>query len=376
MRKILDVNLHRKIRRKRKIKQYFKISFLFLCIFLGVFVVWNISLKKIIFGAKNENFPILFSGDSVLGFQKTKTGFCVLTNNQFNFYKDDGEKIRNVVKNSLKTRIDSKGDNILLFEKGSKNFSVQNEKKEIFSDILKNPIIFGKFFDKGYAFVTKSEDYLCELVVYNKKNEQIYKWSCAESLIIDFDISNDFKSCVVVTFGTKEGFFRSFIYELKFSDNSEKFKKDFLKQTPLAIKKFGSIVVFVCENNVFFLDGNKNIINSVNFGKNLNNFELVDSGYLICCFSGLDENNFCENVVSYDRMGNKIAEFKINEKVRKIKSFGSDVLILTDENIMHTNVNLRDVKKIKSFGEMEEIFYCRPYLYYVSMNKVNRVLLN
>ena len=376
MRKILDVNLHRKIRKKKKIKKYLKIILLFFFIFLGVFAVWNLSLKRIILGAKNENFPILFSGDSVLGFQKTKTGFCVLTNNQFNFYKNDGERVRNVVKNSLKTRINSNGYDVLLFEKGAKNFSIHNDKKEIFSDALKNNIIFAKFFNKGYAFVTKSEDYSCELVVYNSRNEQIYKWSCAEGLIIDFDISNDFKTCVVTTFGTKEGFLRSYIYELNFSSAGEKFKKEFLKQMPLAIKEFGSILVFVCENNVFFLDSNKNVINSVDFGKNLNNFELTDTGYFIGCFSGLDKDNFCENVVSYDKMGNKIAEIKINDKVRKIKSFGPDILIITDEEILHTNINFRNIKKIKSFGETKEIFYYKPYLYFVSMNKVNRVLLN
>ena len=126
---------------------------------------------------------------------------------------------------------------------------------------------------------------------------------------------------------------------------------------------------------VYFLDSNLNVLEFFDYGKTLTNFELADGGYFIGCLKNIENDNFSEILVSYDKFGKKINQYKTNEKVRKIKSFGSDIFILTDEGILHTSANLKNLKQIKNFGSVEDMIYDKPYLYFVSMNKLSRFLL-
>ena len=169
MKKYLDVNKQRKIKNKILTKKYLSIFVLFLSFFLIMFAVWQLSLKDVFFGKNSENFPILFSGDSVLGFEKTKNGFCILTNNQFSFYNKNGIVSKNITNRNSKTKINVCQDNVLIYEKSAKNYSVQTDKKLKFFGNLEQNIIFGKIFKNGsFAFVTSSEKYFCEFVVFNK----------------------------------------------------------------------------------------------------------------------------------------------------------------------------------------------------------------
>ena len=59
-----------------------------------------------------------------------------------------------------------------------------------------------------------------------------------------------------------------------------------------------------------------------------------------------------------------------------IKYFNSDVIFLTDDEIIKTNSKLKELKKIKNDFNIEKFIYKKPYIYFVSMNKVNRILLN
>ena len=379
MKKILDVNLQRKIRKKRLTKKYFKVIILFFSIFLVIFAAWQISLKHYIFSNKDSKFPIVFLGDGILGFEETKKGFCVLTNAQFNFYEKDAKLLKNSYNNSLKANVKGfyNNNNILFYEKGSKNFNIQNEKQVVFSGELENDAIFAKTFKNGmYAFVTREEGYLCSLVVYDKKNEQIFSWSFAESLIVDFNISEKEDGIVVCTTGVKEGLLKTFVYELNFSSNEEKLKKELDGFMPFIVKKVGSVIILVGDTKVVYFDDGGKILNSIEFGKRLKNFIVNDYGCFIAYLNNLESAEFNNLIVSYDKYGNLINKKETQKQIKDIKYFNSDVIFLTDDEIIKTNSKLKELKKTKNDFNVEKFIYKKPYIYFVSMNKVNRILLN
>lgn len=375
MKKVLNVKAQREIRKKQLKKKYFKVFLLFLAFFGLMLVVWQISLKRLIFKDKQQTFPILFSGDCVLDFKKNKNGFCVLTNNRLNFYAKNGEFKREVVSSSANNKIESFGEFVLCYEKGSKSYSINNQSKVLFSDVLPNNIIFGKIFKNGrYVIVTESEDFYCDLLVFDKDHKQIFYWGCAECLINDVDVFEDGNGCFVAATRFKDGFCKTFLYELKFSTNEEILKKEFEKCIPILIKKSGSIVILVCDFVTFFIDANGSVLKEVNYGRDLINFVVTNNGYFIGCFSKLDGNVIKNYLVSYDKIGNKLAEQNLDEKVKKIKEYDGDILIVTDNFLFHTNVNLKIKNQIKDLGNIDEFIYDKPYFYYVSMNKINRLL--
>ncbi len=374
MKKILDVGLQRKLKKKNLIKKYLKVVALFISFFLAMFLIWHISLKSVFFGKHSDNFPILFSGDNVLGFEKTNSGFCILTNNNINLYNKNGVITKNFVNNSSKTIIKSCGSNILVYEKHSKNFSIQNEKRLKFSGGLDQNIIFGKIFKNGdFAFVTSSDKCFCELVVFNKKNEQIFHWSCAESLIVDFCILDDSSGCVVATVGVNKGFSKGSIYELKFSNEKEKLKKDFNKLVPLAIKKSGSSIILVCDSKILYINEKGKVLKICPHFSELKNYVVTDDGCFIGCFNVIENYKFSSVLICYDRYGNKVAQNTIDDSVRMIKSFDGDVVIVTDSGFILTNEKLKNFKKLENYDNIEDFIYLKPYIYFVSMNKINRV---
>ncbi len=379
MKKVLDVNLQRKIKKKRLAKKYFKIFVLIFTFFLVIFAVWQISLKNFIFSNKDSKFPIVFLGDEILGFEKTEKGFCILTNSQFNFYDKNAKFLKNISNNSLKTNIKTfeNNNNVLFYEKETKNFSIHNENKVIFSDELENKIIFAKTFKNGiFAFVTKEESYLCGLVVYNNKNEKIFNWSCAENLIVDFSVKENAQEVVVCTVGVKDGLLKTFVYELNFSSDEEKLKKEIDNFMPLLIKRVGSTTILVGETKVFYFDDAGKTLNSVEFGKRLQNFVVNDYGCFIAFLTNLENSEFSNLIVSYDKFGNLINKKETQKQINDIKYFNNEVIFLTNDEIIKTNSRLKELKKIKNEFNIEKFTYKKPFIYYVSMNKVNRILLN
>lgn len=379
MKKILDVNLQRKIRKKKLAKKYIKTVILFFSFFLIVFSVWQISLKNYIFSNKYSKFPIVFLGDEILGFEATKKGFCVLTNSQFNFYEKNAKLLKNISNNSLKANIKAfeNCNNVLFYEKEAKNFSIHNENRVVFSDELENSIIFAKTFKNGvFAFVTKEENYLCGLVAYNSKNEKIFNWSCAEKLIVDFNVKENAEGVVVCTTGIKEGILKTFVYDLDFSSNEEKLKKEIDNLMPLLIKKVGSTTILVGDTKVFYFDDGGKTLNSIEFGKRLQNFIVNDYGCFIALLSNLENSEFNNLIVSYDKFGNLINKKETKKQISDIKCFNNEVIFLTDDEIIKTNSRLKELKKIKNEFNIEKFTYKKPFIYYISMNKVNRILLN
>lgn len=377
MKKYLDVNKQRKIKNKILTKKYLSIFVLFLSFFLIMFAVWQLSLKDVFFGKNSENFPILFSGDSVLGFEKTKNGFCILTNNQFSFYNKNGIVSKNITNRNSKTKINVCQDNVLIYEKSAKNYSVQTDKKLKFFGNLEQNIIFGKIFKNGsFAFVTSSEKYFCEFVVFNNKNKQIFSWSCAQSLIVDFDVFDDGNGCVIATTGVQEGFSKATIHSLKFSNDKEKLKKDFEKFVPFSVKKIGSNIILVCDSKVFFINERGRILKSYSYLSDLKNYVITDDGFFIVCFNALENSKFSDIIMCYDRSGNLVSQTSLEENVILIKAFSSKVVVLTDSSIILTNEKLKFLKKAENCDNVEDFIYLHPYIYFVSTNKIDRVKLN
>ena len=378
MKKFLDVNLQRKIKKKKIIKKYIKVFFLFLSFFVIMFVVWKISFKNMFFSRTNSNFPILYSGDAVLELEKFSGGFSVLTNNKLNFYNKNGKLLSNFKNSNPKMQIRSCQGNILCYEQDAKKFSIHNDKKILFTDKLENNICFGKIFkNNNFGFVTKGENYLSELVVYNKKNEQIFRWVCAEGLIVDFDLFDDLSGCVLTAIRSNDGFLKTLVYEIQFSniEKSEKMKKDFKNYCPLAVFKFGSVIILVCDTKIFFMDSKGKIFNSVAYSTDLESFCVTDDGHFVGCFSSPGNSNFRNILISYDRFANFVAKLEVEDEVKKIQTKRNDILILTQNSIIKTKVNFKKIKKTNHDKNIEQFIYDDPYIYFVSMNKVGRFIL-
>ena len=345
--------------------------------FAAILVVWKISLNRFFLSEKNSNFPILFSGDEVLGFEKTKDGFFVLTNNYFNSYLKDGKKLKDFSSGGSKFEYSILNDYVLLYETNSKGYTIYKNNKVVFKDVLQNDVISAKIFKNGnFAFITKGEKYFCELLVFNSKNKQVFKWGCAEGLIVDFQIFDDCSGCTLTTVVTKDGVLKTFVYGISFNKaGEEKFKKDLGKVMPLEIKRVGSLNILVCNLKLFFIDSKGSILKSLDFEKDLAGFTITDSGYFVGNFLMANNFEFSSEIVSYDKQGNKIAEHKTKSKVKKIKSYGNKIIYLTDNEIVLTDVRLKKFKSIKNIWEIYDFIYEKPYFYFVSMNKLNRVLL-
>lgn len=377
MKKIIDLNSERKLKKRKQKKKYLKIFFIFSLLFVAVLFIWKISLNKVFLSEKNPNFPILFSGDEVLGFEKTKDGFFVLTNNRFDVYLKDGKKVKSFSNDAFKFESFVFEDFVLLFEPGAKGYTIYKNNKMFFKDVLQNDVISGKIFKNGnFAFITKGEKYFCELLVFNKKNEQVFKWGCAEGIIVDFHLFDDCSGCVLTTLATKGGVLKTFVYRINFNKaEKEKFKKTLDNVMPLEIKKIGSLTALICDSKVFFMDDKGSILKYFEYSKEIDRFIVTDSGCFIGVFLMPNNFEFSSELVSYDKLGNKIAEHKINGKIKKIKSYGSKIVYLTDDEIVLTDVKLKNFKSIKNIWEIYDFIYEKPYFYFLSMNKLNRVLL-
>ena len=69
-------------------------------------MIWIFFINQKIYSQDDSNFPVTLSEDSVVGFEKNKTGFVVLTNQNLDFYSLSGLKLRSVGNTAISPSID------------------------------------------------------------------------------------------------------------------------------------------------------------------------------------------------------------------------------------------------------------------------------
>lgn len=184
------------------------------------------------------NFPIRVSSGSDYQLRYTVKKIMVLSDNYLYIYDTDGtllKKRQHAYTNSVLRVANGRA---LVYENGGNKFSMEDEDEVFYSKSYDNNILFARLSSDGYtAVVTTSDNFSCELIVYNRKGSVIYERKCTE-MISDISFINKSSGCVASFIKAENGALTTSVQEINFKESSEKWTSPTLDTLGLEI--FGS----------------------------------------------------------------------------------------------------------------------------------------
>ena len=167
------------------------------------------------------NFPIDMSGGA--DYQLTATGknVEVLSDTYTLYYDVEGNLIKKRQHSYTNSVLCVSGGKTLIYESSGDDLSVEEAENVIYEKEFDNNILFARISPDGsIGVVTTSDNYNCELMIYDKKGTLVYERKCME-LVSGLSFLAESKGCVITYLAAENGKLITSVQKLDFSQDGE-----------------------------------------------------------------------------------------------------------------------------------------------------------
>lgn len=185
---------------------------------------WGKQYKTIVNSGKlaDGNFPIEVGGGENYQLRYTVKRIMVQSDTNLYIYDIDGNLLKKRQHAYTNPVLGVANGKAIVYESGGNEFSVEDEDEVYYSRRFDNNIYFAKLSSDGVtAVVTDSDDYSCELKVYDKNGTLIYERKCTD-MLVDLSFINESKGCVLGFLSAENGQLNTKVREISFSSDGEK----------------------------------------------------------------------------------------------------------------------------------------------------------
>lgn len=205
------------------------------------------------------NFPIEILDSESFDMACAENMLCVLSDASVYFYSEEGGLIKKRQHAYTNALMNTAGDRVLLYEFGGYRFSVEDRNDIIYSKSFKENIIFVRLSAEGYtAVVTTSQNYDCEINVYNRDGESIYNRSCVER-VSDICFKDESKGCVISYIYAENGSLVTSVQEVAFTEKTEKWTSHGLDTVGIQVCGFSDGAAVIGIDACGYVDESGNI---------------------------------------------------------------------------------------------------------------------
>lgn len=167
------------------------------------------------------NFPIEISSGADYQLRTSGKNIIVLSDTYTLYYDTDGSLIRKRQHNYTNSVLCAAGGKALIYESSGNELTVEDSETEIYSKEFDNNILVARLSSEGYTgVVTTSDNYSCEIFVYDKKGTLVYSRKCMER-VTDMSFTSESKGCVITYIEAESGKLVTSVQSLDFSQNGE-----------------------------------------------------------------------------------------------------------------------------------------------------------
>lgn len=168
------------------------------------------------------NFPIEINGGSEYQLCYGEDTIFLLNDAYIYYYNTDGGKIKKRQHAYTNAVLKTAGENALIYESGGAELTVENADSILYKKQFDNSIMFARLSGDGYtAVVTTSDNYACELTVYDDSGELIYSRSSVER-ISDISFTDESGGCIISYLGAVNGGLATTVQKISFKSDKAK----------------------------------------------------------------------------------------------------------------------------------------------------------
>lgn len=205
------------------------------------------------------NFPIEILDSESFQMACTENMLCVLSDASVYFYSEEGGLIKKRQHAYSNAIMNTAGERILLYESRGYRFSVEDRNDIIYTKNFTENIMFVRLSAEGYtAVVTTSQNYDCEINVYNRDGERIYNRRCVER-VSDICFTDESKGCVISYIYAENGSLVTSVQEVAFTEKTEKWTSNGLDTAGVQVCGFSGGAALIGIDACGYVDESGNI---------------------------------------------------------------------------------------------------------------------
>ncbi len=256
----------------------------------------------------------------------------VLTDTRMYIYTASGEvsEIRSHTYSNPILR--SSGNRTLIYEQNGVGMRVDSVRGMLYEKKMDSTIYLASVSSKGYsAVVTESDQYVCELRVYDGMGDEIYFRGCTER-ITDVVFKNDGRGCFIVSLNVSEGHIISEISSIDFGSTDTLWKVSDIQTCPVAAYRSAADEIILCGDTmctVYSDSGEK--ITEYQYPGVLTDTSYSESG-LAMIFESKERKNAMLSVIS-DPASGTVTESRISSSFSQVLAWNDRIYLLSDTSV-------------------------------------------
>ncbi len=307
----------------------------------------------------------------------TNTNAVFCSSESINFIDVNGKIVKNHHTSVLNPIISSKGEYLLVADKGSKKAQLYKGSEELSSFEFGGAIITASVCEKGFCvFVTKGELHKCSVVVLDTKGAEIFKWNSGGLNVIAADISPDGKEICVSSLNTDDGLIKSNI--IMFNTGKEKpFTNDVYEGLIFASIVYESNYIYVIgDSAVYIYNSYGKLLGTVDYSdRELLSFD-CDKDNLVMVFSNSAYLKGGCLVENYDTSGNMKGRYELISELKYLDVEGGSVALNSGSSLLVLDLKCRERKNILLQKEINDFMFFGSEALGVGTSGSNVCLIN
>ncbi|WP_405352714.1 DUF5711 family protein [Ruminococcus sp.] len=335
-----------------------------------------------VLGNAGNGYPVTITGTEVNAnnFVLSDGHIAYASDTSFVTLNSSGSDIFNTQLKYSKPILVSNKNMFLTYDLGGKGYEINSLDKQLFASNTDDDIYTADIASNGvYAIATEGNGYLSSLLVFNKDNNRIYKYSFSEYYITSVTLNSNGTACAACGISTENGKVVSAVYLL-----------DFSKEEPVQVSKIeGDVIIaakYLTDNRVAIVgnsasyvvkNGDENIVTNSYDSMTLSNYFFnMDTSTFAVALSRSGDGRSC-TVFNYDSNGSQRDKIETDSRADAISIY-KDKIALLDGNIANV-YNTRGDKIYASetgAGSKNIILSSDTTAYVLSVNQIRFVELS
>lgn len=246
MNKINSIELYRKKRKRQQRIRRFVIFMVFLII-VSILLLTNRRFQEAVgidinpigksdLVQTDAGFPIELPLSAKYNLEPMGEDIVLLTDTYVFAYSNKGRELTSSLHGYKVPVLRTNSRRYLVFDEGGSDLIVGSRSKEYFRKTYDDKIMLARLSsDDDVAVVTGSNRYESVMVIYDKRGEEIFKWSSDEQKIIEVEFTSDANGCIVSTIGASNGQISSKLHRFEFSEDRERWSTELIGTMALSL---------------------------------------------------------------------------------------------------------------------------------------------
>lgn len=311
-------------------------------------------------------------------FQLMGDGVASTSDTSFTYLNKNGKQQNNDLHSFNDPAMDTDGSWAIIYNKNGKDFQVEHNSSQVTKKTVDNAIICAAISQSGtYAMVTKSNNYVADLYVYNLEGNEKYKYHFAENYVTDIAINKEGSKAVVSCVQTDDGTMKSVIYVINFSKEKEEAKIDLKDNMVLKVDyMYDDTPVAVGEKYTSFINSSKGSKTDFNYeNKNVANYSINPEFGVALALSSSEDGHNCNCVVLGENCEKK-ADFQTDLAVESIYAKNNTVAVLAQGEVYVYNLKGNNSSKVQVGTDASKILLSDPKSCYVlGISEIKKIKL-